>query len=316
MIKQFSIPAPILSDPGCEYFKVEYQKISPIVGAIQTISNFTSNTFSLDLDSNSIYEIKVRHHCCDGNDSEWTYITYDTTNNVQIIYVCMNEFDVLDTCATTPGNCRNCEVTKSYKIKFFSDQAGNQAMNLLQNTPFRFQEVINGVLQPSYELIANLGNSEYDLGQKITYSETCVSGNSTVNTYSIVLLDGQFQTLPYQVISCISNSPSLTQTSNTVQGSTRTQVFNVGNDILQGNKFELSVYNVTKQVIAITGDTPTSIAQKLRDAINNTNSSQWNIFGTAPIGQSGFPPVAQSSGANLTIDLNSGNTITSNALQS
>lgn len=304
--KTFYIPQPVIMNPICEYFSIQYRKINPIVSAWQTIPNVTTNSFILPLDYNSVYEIQASHHCCDGNDSDPITTTFNTATNNPMIYACMIETTVSDTCATTPGNCRNCQVRKSYKVRFYSNPNATNQINIPNSIQLRIQETVNGVVQPYYTVGASAGNNEVQLWTKVTYEETCIGGNSQTNTLSVALLDGQFEQYPYTVISCVSNNPTLTEISNTSTGAggIRTQVFKVGNDILPGNKFQLGVYSVVKTVLAVTGDTPTSIAQKLRNAINNTTASQWNAMGSAPTNQNGFPPNATSSGSNVTITLN------------
>lgn len=304
--KTFYIPQPIISNQTCEYFSVQYRKIQPIISAWQTLPQVITNSFTIPMDYNSLYEIQASHHCCDGNDSDPITTTFSTSTNNPMIYACIIETITTDTCAVTPGNCRNCMVQKSYKIRFFSNSAGTNPLNVPNNIILKLQESINGVLQPYTVLNVSSGNQEYQLWTRTTYQETCVGGNSQVQTLSYSLLDGQFEQFPYTVISCISNNPTLTEISNTSTGGggIRTQVFKVGNDILAGNKFQVGVYSVFKTILAITGDTPTSIAQKLANAINNTTPSQWNSMGSAPVNANGFPPQASSSGSNLTINLN------------
>lgn len=307
MIKTFNIPQPIITNSSCEYFAIRYRKIQPIVGVWNNMPNTNTNNFSIDLDTNSVYEIEAIHHCCDGNDSSPTTVTFNTSNNSAAVYVCMTETAVSDSCSTTPGNCRNCEIVKSYKFKFFQNGNGTTPLNLQNsNLKLKVQEYINDVPQPPVELSMQAGINEYNYGSITTYKETCINGNSEITKRNFILLDGQFGQYPYITISCISNSPKLTETSNvsTGSGGVRTQKFQVGSDIIAGNKFQLGVYNVTKSIIAIPGDTPTSIAQKLVNAINATSIADWNQFGAAPVNQNGFPPHATSSGSIITITLN------------
>jgi hypothetical protein len=101
--------------------------------------------------------------------------------------------------------------------------------------------------------------------------------------------------------------PSLTQISNTSTGpgGTRTQVFEVGDSVSPGNKFRLTVYSYTNTVTAVAGDTPFTIAWKLRNAINSTTLAQWDTWGSAPPnGTNGYPPTATASGNKVTIVLN------------
>ena len=309
LTKSFTIPQPVISNPNCEYFAIRYRKIQPVVSAWNNAPNSNSNNFTLQLDFNSVYEIEATHHCCDGSDSSPRLITFNTASNHPIIYVCMIEVPVSDTCATTPGSCRNCEIKKSYKFRFYSNSNGSTQYNLQDsNLKLKVQQAINNVPQTPIDVSTNMGYNEILLfgGLPVsTYKETCSGGNSIVSTETITLLDGSFEEYPYNIISCVSNNPTLTETSNTDTGpgGIRTQKFQVGADILPGNKFQIGVYSVTLTIDAVTGDTPTSIAQKLANAVNNTTVAQWNQYGNHT-GVNGFPPHATSSGSVVTITLN------------
>ena len=89
-------------------------------------------------------------------------------------------------------------------------------------------------------------------------------------------------------------APSFITTYNAgTAGSTRTQVFIIGPSVEAGDIFSLTVYSHTTSVTAVSGDTPLSIANKLRDAINATTAVQWNDHGSAPAGGTpGFKPAA------------------------
>jgi hypothetical protein len=111
-------------------------------------------------------------------------------------------------------------------------------------------------------------------------------------------------------------SPSITQTSNTTTGvgGTRTQVFLIGPNVNPGNRYTVGVYSYVITVVAVAGDTPSSIATKLRDAVNGTTTAQWNSFGVAPApGTAGYPPNATASGAYLTLKLNHVNSFSASA---
>lgn len=114
-------------------------------------------------------------------------------------------------------------------------------------------------------------------------------------------------------------TPSITQTSeeNTGSGGTRTQVFTIGNNVAIGNRFVLETYSHKVTVVAVTGDTPSSIAGKLRDGINNTTAEAWNDHGGAPAtGTPGFKPTATSSGSQVIAVLNFQNSFAATAYNS
>lgn len=108
--------------------------------------------------------------------------------------------------------------------------------------------------------------------------------------------------------------PSLTLTSNTdIGGGRRSQSFQVGSVVNDGNRFSLQVYSHNTEIVA-SSDTPVSIATKLRDAINGTSEGSWNDHSSAPAhGTAGFPPVATASGDTITIVLNISNVFAATA---
>ena len=93
---------------------------------------------------------------------------------------------------------------------------------------------------------------------------------------------------------CGKGLPSLIETSNTLNNSQnlRTQTFKVGKSVAAGNKYHLRFYSDSTYVVAVAGDTPETIAIKLRDAINNTAVREWNAGGVPNFGSPGFPPKA------------------------
>ena len=104
-----------------------------------------------------------------------------------------------------------------------------------------------------------------------------------------------------------TNGPTFTEISNTSTGpgGIRTQVAVVGPSVTAGDIFTAETYSHPVSYTAIAGDTPTSVATALKNAINATTEGQWNSASSAPAtGTAGFKPTATSSGANLTITLN------------
>lgn len=87
--------------------------------------------------------------------------------------------------------------------------------------------------------------------------------------------------------------PSITLMSNTTSGGTRTQIFEIGPNVPVGSQYRLIVYSHTTLVVAVSGDTPSSIASKMVSAINATTNAQWNDHSSAPpVGTAGFKPTA------------------------
>jgi len=82
-------------------------------------------------------------------------------------------------------------------------------------------------------------------------------------------------------------------------------MFTIGESIVAEDIFSVAVYSHSVSVTAVSGDTPLSIANKLRDAVNATTAVQWNDRGSAPAsGTPGFKPTAAVVGATLIIALN------------
>ena len=117
-----------------------------------------------------------------------------------------------------------------------------------------------------------------------------------------------FKTLPYP-------PPTITQISNTgTPGSYRYQHFEIGGTILAGDVFSVTVYSHTVAVTTVGGDTPLSIATKLKNAVNATTAVQWDDHNSAPSsGTVGFPPFASLLGAVLVLRLNYQNQFGSSA---
>lgn len=109
--------------------------------------------------------------------------------------------------------------------------------------------------------------------------------------------------------------PTLTLISSGTTGAINRDTFQVGPNIMAGNRFMLEVYSHVITVVALAGDTPVSIALKLVDLVNTTLAAVWNSAGTAPsIGTMGFPPVAfMLSGGQFFINLDSGHTFAGDA---
>jgi hypothetical protein len=84
----------------------------------------------------------------------------------------------------------------------------------------------------------------------------------------------------------------------------RIQVFEVGSNVVAGYTYSLTVYSVTVFYTAQVGDTANDVATGLAAVVNNTTTSQWNAFGSAPIGNPYFPPTANASGSQISLTLN------------
>lgn len=102
----------------------------------------------------------------------------------------------------------------------------------------------------------------------------------------------------------INGQPDISLVSKGTNGNKTVQVFQIGPNVSAGNVFNAGVYSHEVTITAVSGDTPTSIALKLANAVNATTAAQWNSAGTAPAsGTPGFPPSATASGNQITITL-------------
>lgn len=79
--------------------------------------------------------------------------------------------------------------------------------------------------------------------------------------------------------------------------------FKVGPNVSTGNRFGITIFGHEVIVTATSADTPITVANKMKDAINATTPSEWNEFGLAPSSPTiggipivGYPPVADATG--------------------
>lgn len=307
-IHNFSIPQPILTDINCEYFKIRYRKIAPAVENWLALPDTTSNQFSLTLDSSSTYEIESIHHCCNGDESLPTTVSYNTGIGSNMIYITLSENIQSDTCSSNANECRNCQITRQYILKFFSDEACNNPVVPPAGMKVRLQEKKTGTYAMTpYSVTVNTSNNEFVLFSKVAIQFTCNNGNQIVIFYELNVLDGTYETQPYKFVKKQANSPTITEISNTTTGpgGKRTQSFRVGEDVIEGNKYNLAVYGVTKTYTASAGDTARSVVFGLYYMIISTTEAEWRQANSAPVsGTMGFPPNATWSKDVITIVLN------------
>lgn len=93
-------------------------------------------------------------------------------------------------------------------------------------------------------------------------------------------------------------SASIDPVSNTVAGAIRTQVFRIGAIVNPTFFYQCGVYSVVVSVTAVDGDTPSSIANKLAAAVNNTSLATWNQYGS---NNQNYKPTASGNGDLLTL---------------
>lgn len=163
----------------------------------------------------------------------------------------------------------------------------------------------------------NVANYVNDGNDIVIALPTSVNGDFFVSGQSVCDETSGFYSHGSNIVSVTKNSsPTLTQVSetNTGAGGTRTQIFTVGPVVTAGNKYYLTVYSHDVIVTAVLGDTPASIATKMKDAINATTEGQWNDMGSAPAsGTNGFKPSATASGNQVIVVLNYGNSFSAAA---
>ena len=101
------------------------------------------------------------------------------------------------------------------------------------------------------------------------------------------------------------STPSFTLISDTPYfPNYRIQVFEVGANVVPGYTYSLTVYSVTVFYTAQAGDTASDVASGLAAVVNGTTTSQWNAYGSAPIGNPYFPPTASFTGSQISLTLN------------
>ena len=103
-----------------------------------------------------------------------------------------------------------------------------------------------------------------------------------------------------------NNQAGVLETSNTTNGSgERTQIFEIGTNVNDGDLYRFTLYGVVLEVLATSNDDSLSIALKLMNLINSQTVLTWAGNSQSPsVGVSGFPPSATVNGVFLTVVLN------------
>jgi hypothetical protein len=91
---------------------------------------------------------------------------------------------------------------------------------------------------------------------------------------------------------------SIEAISDTIANNIRTQVFKIGAAVNPGFNYQCGVYSVTISVDAVDGDTPSTIAASLANAVNNTSLAIWNQFGS---NNQNYKPTAIAVGDQITL---------------
>ena len=154
------------------------------------------------------------------------------------------------------------------------------------------------------------GGSWISAGTNLGATITGLSG-STSYLFEVGAIIGSTICTQYAsntVITSAAASPSFTETNNSVVGDSRSQDATVGANIVTGKTYYAIVYSHQVSYVTVSGDTPSSVAANMAAAINATTTAQWNSAGSAPAaGTTSYPPTASSSGAVMTVVLNSVN---------
>lgn len=198
VIKTFSIPSPILIDTLCEWFEVRWRETYPaLLSAWITEPNVLANTFNLTLETEKIYQIEAVHRCCDSTKSNPRSISFSTITNDTPIYVLKVETLLVDTCAITPGSCRNCTTTWRIRMDFYADAACTMPLDVT-GRGLRIKTQINRNSVASAEVQSPvLSGTTYAWGDLIKYEETCSSGLSNAVVKEVFLLNGIGEIVPY-----------------------------------------------------------------------------------------------------------------------
>ncbi|MDH7463965.1 hypothetical protein QEG73_21870 [Chitinophagaceae bacterium 26-R-25] len=150
------------------------------------------------------------------------------------------------------------------------------------------------------------GTSSYIVSAKSASISGLAAGPHTGAIVAVssngVMCDG----IPFEFTKTAVPPPSLIKLSDyrPIFSIFRTLEFQVGPNVSAGNRFSITIFGHAVIVTATSTDTPVSIANKLKDAINETTTSEWNEFGLAPSElMIGYPPVAGTTGDKISFSL-------------
>lgn len=91
---------------------------------------------------------------------------------------------------------------------------------------------------------------------------------------------------------------SIDPVSDSVANNIRTQVFRIGAAVNPTFQYSCGVYSHVVSVVAVDGDTPSSIAQKMATEVNNTALAVWSQYGS---NNRNYKPTANANGDLLTL---------------
>lgn len=192
-------------------------------------------------------------------------------------------------------------------------QGGNLIVQY--SAPYQLPKVRITVLYPNGgSYIANYVNNGNDITIPLP---TNVFGSFTLSGQGVCDENTQFYSAASTSVSISNNAnPTVVLISNTDTGvgGSRTQIFQIGDSVQEGNRYVFTVYSHDVTVLASFGDSPSNIVAKAVAAINATTATQWNDHGSAPaVGTTGFPPTAIANGNQISITLNYQNQFGANA---
>lgn len=250
----------------------------------------------------------------------WVTVSPDPTTSPAILAqnIANGQYEIQSTPIYPDG--RFCEPTVDYTAAcegLVSINAYIQSDNLVVEylAPSSVPKVRISVDYPNgFQHVANYVNDGNDI---VIALPTSVNGDFFIYGQSVCDEASEFYSPASNIGSVTRNSsPTITQVSNTDTGpgGTTTQIFTIGPTVTAGNRYVLTVYSHNVTVTAVLGDTPSSIATKMKDAIDATTESQWNDMGSAPAsGTNGFKPDASASGNQVIVVLNYGNSFSASA---
>jgi hypothetical protein len=160
-----------------------------------------------------------------------------------------------------------------------------------------FKGVVSGGVPGSTSSTVALGSSASPVTVNVS-GDVSAHGSIKSDSLKNIASPSLCATANGTIVSCQSvgsstNPPTITELSNEGSvGGGRIEIFRIGSSVTPGNKYTLEVYSHVITVTASIGDNPFDIVVDLVSRINDTTTAQWNDHSSAPIGATGFPPVA------------------------
>jgi hypothetical protein len=261
-------------DKGINAYELLYS-LAPTFNNWQqaAIINTTQSDVSYDFEVKDYVDHRFSIRTIDtiGQYSDYKYVT-QTVDTVPSF--------ISSTSSATIGTCGNPTYTPTNIINIYSNNS------LIGNT-----DVLSGNIVKTE---GNLTFNGYGRNWNVLHydkSYNCII--NSIGTVTSSISCSEPPTIPVTP----PPPPTFLEVSNVTIGSgsskTREQTFEVGSVIKIGAIYSLMVYSHGVYVSTQDGDTVSTIAQKMTNAINNTTAGQWNDHSSAPAsGTPGFKPTA------------------------